>query len=72
MKQYSRSAIMSFRGVLRRGIPMVVLICSYIIGIPRCARNDMMAGKMNSHLIQTQPDIACYVNFPHKLEEILI
>ncbi len=52
---------------------MKVLIRSYIIGIPRrkTPRNDMIAGKMNSHLMQTQPDLVCYVNFPHKLKETL-
>jgi hypothetical protein len=36
---------------------------------PHCARNDMIAGKMNSYLIQTQSNIVFYVNFPHNLEE---
>ena len=34
---------MSFRSALRRGIPMMVQLFSYIIGIPRYARNDIMA-----------------------------
>jgi hypothetical protein len=29
----------------------------------------MFAGKMNSHLIQTQENIIYYVYFPHKQEE---
>jgi hypothetical protein len=79
MKLTSRSAIMSFRalrlrsGQAPRGIPMMQLHTRTIIGIPRrkTPRYDMIAGKMNSHLIQTQPNIVCYVNFPHKLEKTL-
>jgi hypothetical protein len=29
----------------------------------------MIVGKMNSYLIQTQPNIVFYVNFPQYLEE---
>jgi hypothetical protein len=32
----------------------------------------MVADKMNSHLIQTQPNIVFYVNFPHKPDETRI
>jgi hypothetical protein len=47
---------------------------NHILGIPRCKTpwKDMMAGKINWHLIQTQPNIVCYVNFSHQMEEIQI
>jgi hypothetical protein len=50
---------------------MMQLHTRTIIGIPRrkTPRDNTLAGKMNSHLIQTQPNIVCDVNFPHKLEE---
>jgi hypothetical protein len=50
---------------------MMWLHIGTLIGIPRrkTPRNDMITGKMNSHLIQAQSDIVCYVNFPLKMEE---
>jgi hypothetical protein len=80
MKLHSRSAIMSFRalrlrsGQAPRGIHTMQLRTRTIRGIPRhrTPRSDMIAGKMNSHMIQTQPDIGCYVSFPHTLEKILL
>jgi hypothetical protein len=80
MKIMSRSSIISFRalrlrsGQAPRGIPMMQLHTRTSIGIPRrkTPRNDAIAGKMNSHLIQTQPNIVCDVNFPHKHEETQI
>jgi hypothetical protein len=71
---------MSFRalrlrlGQAPRGISMMQLHTRTIIGIPgrKTPRNDMIVGKTNSRLIQTQPNIVCDVSFPHKLEEILL
>jgi hypothetical protein len=43
--------------------PCDVFYMDYILGIPRCAWNDMIAGKMNAHLIQTQPNIVFMSTF---------
>jgi hypothetical protein len=44
----------------------------YVIPQRKTPWNDRIAGKMNSQMIQTQPDIVCYVSFPHTLEKILL
>jgi hypothetical protein len=44
----------------------------YVIPRRKTPWNDRIAGKMNSHMIQTQPDIVCYVSFPHTLEKIFL
>lgn len=53
---------------------MKILMCSYIIGIPRrkTPRNDIIAVRMNSHFIHKLSGIVSCINFPHKLKETLI
>jgi hypothetical protein len=79
MKIISHSASMSFRalrlrsGQAPRGTPMMQIHTRTIIGIPRrkTPRNDTIVDKMITHLTQTQSNIVCVVNFPHKLKETL-